>query len=165
MFSGWPTDPPSGEIAFGSSSGIYVVSPDGTGLARLNPTGFGGVAWSPDGSKIAFGSGAGIATVDPHGGHVTPVVATGQLPSYSPTAAKIAYSTGSAIIAADASGANPTTIVSGTNLYGPVWSPDGTKIAYTSGVWGDVFVVSSNGGPSDPPHERAKCRLGLWDDA
>ena len=57
------------------------------------------------------------------------------------------------------------TIVSGTNLYGPVWSPDGTKIVYTSGVWGDVFVVSSNGGPSTPLTGGQSADWGLRGDA
>ena len=38
------------------------------------------------------------------------------------------------LMSADGSGARPLTSLS-TGAGGPVWSPDGTKIAFTSEVW------------------------------
>ena len=45
------------------------------------------------------------------------------------------------ICIAHALGANMRALVSGPSLFGPKWSPDGTRIAYYNGDTKEVFVV------------------------
>jgi TolB protein len=99
---------PSGPVCLAAHcSDIYLINPDGTGLARLTPnslTGFQGLpSWSPDGARIAF-----YRTLKGFRGQ----------PSHQ-------------IYEMNADGSNITQITSGNQLsVAPAWSPDGTKIAF-----------------------------------
>ncbi len=109
----------NGKIAFSSNidgdADIYTMNPDGTGLVNLtNTSQFGTLhetdpKWSPDGTKIAFVFG---------------------LPLNS------AGATQGFIVVMNADGTNPTFLTlsntgGGTDAQ-PEWSPDGTKIAFST---------------------------------
>ena len=123
----------------GSSSAIYIVRLDGSGVRRLLPRYRGAMgdaradsiaalsetepAWSPDGTRIAFQAGDGV------------------------------------IVTADAKSGRRITISGSGAAYEPAWSPDGSLIAYRCG--GDVCVgsderrVASGGGdPSWSPDSK-----------
>jgi TolB protein len=108
---------------------IYVMNPDGTGVTRLTNTPGtweGEVAWSPDGTKIAF-----------------------VRYSYSPP-------TGDKDIwVMDADGSDQINLTGGgerafDDEY-PAWSPDGTKIAFTTleSDWG-LYLMDSDGTDIEP---------------
>ena len=71
-----PGDDPNGSI--------FLAHPDGSGITRITPAGWGGAidpTWSPDGTEIAFarfggGNGAGIWIEPSGGGTPTPVDGT-----------------------------------------------------------------------------------------
>jgi Tol biopolymer transport system component len=75
--------PNGSEIAFEHSGSIFVVHPDGSGLAKIplavnNPSFAGDVSWSPDGNKMAFLVGTrtspeGIGTANADGSDVQQV--------------------------------------------------------------------------------------------
>lgn len=75
--------PDGSEIAFEHFGSIFVVHPDGSGLAKIplatnSPSFAGDVSWSPDGNKIAFLFGTrttpeGIATANADGSDVQQV--------------------------------------------------------------------------------------------
>lgn len=73
--------PDGSEIAFEHSGSIFVVHPDGSGLAKIPLAGrsfAGDVSWSPDGNKMAFLFGTrtspeGIATANADGSDVQQV--------------------------------------------------------------------------------------------
>jgi eukaryotic-like serine/threonine-protein kinase len=118
-----------GQIAFASTrSGlpqIYLVNADGTGLTALTNMENGACqpAWSPDGSQIVF---------------------------ISPCRARVDFyennyyrDSSLYLINADGTDLRPLTTVPGADIE-PAWSPDGTRIAFTSlrdGRW-EVYVIT-----------------------
>jgi TolB protein len=123
------------------SAALYVVEPDGTGLAKLiDLPPYSHAAWSPDGSKIAF-SASGIGVMNADGGGSTtltecrpPGCEGDSLPVWSPDGTRIAFShfDGGAdgLWLLDADGSDPRSLREGfVTISGLAWSPDGARIA------------------------------------
>lgn len=103
------------------------MAADGTGLTQLTFNGSAedrGTAWSPDGDRIAFHS-ARFPVVDPGPGHSR-----------------------LEIMVMDADGANQVRLTDNRFQDSlPSWSPDGSKIAFTSNRDGDfeIYVMDADG--------------------
>jgi Tol biopolymer transport system component len=120
--------------------------------------------FSPDGASIVYwdirGDGIGVWSVPVTGGKSTLLVGGGKsdvqasFPKFSPDGSSLAVACSGpglgGICIADADGTNLRELVSGqeiafpgTPVYAPEWSPDGTRIAYTSRANNNdrVFVV------------------------
>jgi Tol biopolymer transport system component len=112
----------------GNSEGLFVVNTNGTGLKQLTPadfdlSSFG--SWSPQGNEIVFSR------------HITPDVHTDGTGLH-----EINVQPASAC-----GGANADPSALGCNE--PVWSPDGTKFAFTrshnNDVDGEIYTVNVDG--------------------
>jgi Tol biopolymer transport system component len=129
-----PAWSPNGEkIAFARGGEIWVMNADGSGQTNLTddhprpafPSVDSHPAWSPDGDKIAF---KGIRD-----GITTRAFALND------------------IFVMDADGSNPTNLTNspGSGDLAPAWSPDGTKIAFTSDRDDDrraaIYVMDTDG--------------------
>lgn len=114
--------------------GIYMANSDGTEAVRLTDgANDGWPTWSPDGTKIAFSS----TRHDPNVGACT---STGDTDLGCPTD----------IYVMDADGSNVTRLTTSSGSeYQPVWSPDGTRIAFTHTLetWSPtaVYVMNADG--------------------
>jgi Tol biopolymer transport system component len=143
---------------------IYIMNSDGTGLLRLtnNAADDGQAEFSPDGTKIIFarlsGAEANIFTMNLDGSGQT-ALTSGFLegngfPSYSPNGQKIVFSKvtlstpNGEIYVMDANGGNQQRLtVAAGNDQEPVFSPDGTKIAFRSERDGnaEIYIMDANG--------------------
>lgn len=144
---------------------IYTMNADGSNLVNVSnhPAEDWGASWSPDSSKIMFtshrGSNQEIYTVNADGTGLT-LVGVGQQANWSPDGSKIAFLDNDhdarykpAVMNIDGTGRRDLLITlrpdwppSHSNaLYAPVWSPDGSKIAFVSGgfdsAWLDIVDV------------------------
>lgn len=154
-----PAWSPNGtKMAFTRSDAIYIMDADGENQILLVSNASQPV-WSPDGTKMAFvrnqDGDAEIYTMNADGTEQTNITNTpeGDIePTWSPDGAKIAFASSRGngneyefdlyTMNADGAGQKRLTDVSADDPYGnyvffarfPDWSPDGTKITFTSGA-------------------------------
>jgi TolB protein len=120
--------PDGNQMAFQSSTGIWTMDVDGENLKQINKTtGAGSPAWSPNGTKIAYVS-DGIWIMNPDGSDQTRLLPLAVW--YNPIGSTI------------------TTGVNTVTAKDPVWSPNGTKIAFSMN--GQIWIMNANGSSAKP---------------
>lgn len=123
--------PPTSSIG----ASVWIVHPDGTGNRRLTPEGTDavGAVWAPDGEWIAYLVSTSGGTSDIYASRVTDTGLS--------TLEKI--------------------VVDPANDWAPAWSPDQTKLLFTSNRSGDdeIWEASLDG---DPPMQLTDDRAGDW---
>jgi Tol biopolymer transport system component len=170
--------------SYGGSTDIYVINADGSNLRRLTTKGGGGPAWSPDGARIAFSRyepDSDLFVMNADGTEERQLTDTGRdrsvfSPDWSPDGTQIVcvvdtnprraldeVSTVHVLDladvapgkAADMADLRPLPRVGERVNDGPVWSPQGSAIAFSTVVDGrrDIYTV-------DP--EGANLRLVTW---
>jgi hypothetical protein len=125
------------KLGFSSQGHFYTIHPDRTGLEQSNID-LNSFDWSPDSQKIVYSDGTGVFTIDLNGGSPTKIASSGNYPRWSRLNQIIYVATAtdksSTIHVMNIGGSNNHVISQGTEGdfdYGPSWSPDGTKIAFS----------------------------------
>jgi TolB protein len=160
----------NGDIVFGSDraggSQIFRVPSSGGEAEQLTTEGSNSApTWSPDGSRIAFRSSRdgdeAIYVMNADGTNETRLTA-GRIPAWSADGSKIAFAqlTGPqgsqhyAIFTVDADGGSPVVLIdSAGEDTTPVFSPDGTRIAYGHADIGEdmeLYVADADGSNPTP---------------
>lgn len=163
-----PIPPEPGRIVFMSKDAqcslfehLYIMNSDGSNLRQL--TSFAGAAedpdWSPTGNKVAFTryfspggcsiniTDGDIYVVNADGSSPTRL-GSGNSPDWSPNGQKIVFVSHHNIYVMNANGSNITRLTNHPDWDSdPVWSPDGTRIAFRSDREGDyhIYVMNANG--------------------
>jgi len=147
-----------GKIAYESGGSIYVTDSAGGTPTFLS----GGLdpAYSPDGTRIAYAdTPAGNVWVASADGSNRILVATDHFLSplaWSPDGELIAYisgsySTGFAVSVAKADGSGSSVVSQDASSDAPpTWSPDGTRLAFTTTNDTDIAVVNADGSGRRP---------------
>jgi Tol biopolymer transport system component len=158
----------------GEPMNLFVVNADGTGLQKLNAQGTttglvgGGIAasWSPDGQSVAVvlswtsfwnDDARAVYVMDADGSHPEPITPQGDILSaqWSPDARWIAFDMSTPdgphnlfVVHPDGTGLDQITSSEqdGRFSYGPVWSPDSTRLLFVRGLgdFEDTNLWSAN---------------------
>jgi len=163
-FTGPAWSPDGRRIAFThlDHGAVYVMNRDGSGrrvLAKLDGAERAwGVEWSPDGRRIAVIGDGDLWVMNAHGTEVrnlvdspSPAGRTGGI-RWSPDGEKLAFASRDLdweifVVNGDGNGLRQLTDNSEVDDTGPVWSPDGRIIAFTSDRDGnsEIYVMNADG--------------------
>ena len=163
----------NGPIAFGrvdlaiGGPSLWTANANGSHQKRLTTDVTGFSDWSPDGRRIAFDfaddTGVHIATISPDGRHrraLTTAAGVQEVPRWSPDGRRITFNAfefdrdpfSISIWVMRADGSNPRQITRDAIDVEPVFSPDGTKIAFgrivgdsPTGQLEAIYVVNADG--------------------
>lgn len=167
--------PENGGIAFGrfdpslDGLSLWVADSDGSHQRRLTQDQANFSDWAPDGRRIAFDfsndTGVHIATIEPDGQHRTTLTSSAgvqESPKWSPDGESITYdgfpfpvdeaNFSISIWVMGADGSEPRQLTHNALDVEPVFSPDGTKIAFGR-ITGDsaegqleaIYVINTDG--------------------
>lgn len=137
------------DLATGETSQVTHEKPQTKTCLGCAPLGAAYPQFSPDGASIVYevsrdGEHLSVRIVPVTGGKSVLLVGTG-MGTISPDGSTLAVRCSDGICVANADGTNLRVLVSGPQLFGPKWSPDGTRIAYNDQADGPtgnkVFVV------------------------
>jgi Tol biopolymer transport system component len=155
-------------IAYTFAGGLFAVDARGASAPRLlSRVAAEEADWAPDGRTIVVDDATGIYTVGADGSHATRLLvgAPGSSPhhaSWSPDGTQLlyAYTPGASgvfraeVWRMDASGARKKRIYRSRccvgEYYGPVWSPDGRRIAFASDSGGGTVLMNADGSARRP---------------
>lgn len=145
--------------ADGTTYDLYIIDADGTRLRQLTHMAAGSIAywpsWTADGRWVYFneGNASVIGRVHPDGTGFE-IVTAGRDGNISPDGRSIVYTErgtkGWGVFTMDATGRNRRQIVPNESAIGgvaPVWSFDGTRIAYSGqvGEFAEIFICDADG--------------------
>jgi serine/threonine protein kinase len=141
-------------IAFVSDEDIFVMNADGSELTNLTSSAADdhSPAWSPDGTRIAFVSDNSIVVMDADGSNPTPI--TQDTAAYRDLAwsstGQFAFTLDGDIYQMEGDGSDMDNLTDSSDARDqkPAWSPDGTRIAFSSAPEEssfDIYVMDADG--------------------
>jgi Tol biopolymer transport system component len=170
----------NGKIAFSRNSDIYVIDGEGAHESRLTHTAQSfeeNPVWSPDAQKIAFMTqDRALYVMNADGTNETRLAvdlfSSDLIPSWSPDGQRIAFATGgymlpSGLSVINADGTNEVSLISGSfsgnggplsQLWSPVWSPDGNKLAFA----GQTVTDTGSSSSAEPASAPAEGSTGIY---
>lgn len=118
-----------------ASRGATVIGIGGASFSQIRQVSSGAVVTPPVGNRIVYSRAGEIFSMAPDGSNILPLTSLGQQatePSYNKEATKIAFRTDQGIYVMNADGTNVSLIFNGANSFHPRFSPDSTKLVFTS---------------------------------
>jgi len=154
-------DPSGTQIAFGNG-GIWKMNLDGSGLTQLTHDGGHQPGWSADGTRIAYNAPVGssqqvfIVNADGTNPHQALTTSGSVIDTVWRPSSRILFGMLQArdyeLYSCDP--ANPASLARLTTIRGgddePSWSPDGTRISWTSGS-GGIWIMNADGSNINGP--------------
>lgn len=144
--------PDGTRIAYQCGSDICLVGSDGSGRVPL--TSGSSPSWSPDGSRLVFDGGTiQIVHADGSGRQQLTADSFADSPAWSPTSDFIVFVSNGVVFRVRSDGTERTQL--STPSRGPdgppVWSPDGTRIAFArlmrkNSNYRDIWIMDADGG-------------------